>query len=1199
LVDELHAPRDLSRNPLFQVMLIFQNHRFSKLELFDINSEPIEVDPATCKFDLTLSLAEREDKLVGFFEYSTDLFDHSTIERMTGHLQTLLEGIVVDPNLRVSSLPLITSSERIQLLVDWNSTESDYPRDFCIHELFEAQVEKTPEAIAIEFDGKQLNFRELNAEANQLAHLLQKLGIGAEKPVGICVERSLEMVVGLLGILKAGGAYLPLDPAYPRERLAFMMEDAQVSVLLTQAKLVEDRGWRMEDGDPRSSILDPRLQVLFVDRDRPLIAQQSEKNPLTEVNSNESAYVIYTSGSTGKPKGVQLSHRSVLNCLHSVRRHVELTENEVFLAVTTISFDIAALENFLPLTTGAKLVLASRDEALDGRQLLDRLTECGATAMQATPSAWKLLLDAGWRGNENFRILCGGEVLSRELANQLLSGGGSLWNLYGPTETTIWSTIAKVEPGESPVLIGRPIANTQIYILDSHLQPVPVGVYGELYVGGDGLARGYLNRAELTTERFVLNPFSNHSGSRLYRTGDLARYLPDGNIEFLGRVDNQVKIRGHRIELGEIESVLSQHPGVREALVVAQDDVTQREYGSENPKSEKRLVAYFVPTAGQPSTSELRDFLKRKFPEFMIPSFFISIEALPLTPNGKIDLKALPSPNGTRPDLAQGFIEPRTEIEELVAQVWREVLKLEKIGVHDNFFELGGHSLLATRVISRIRDLFHIDMPLRTVFQAPTIAGLARAVETAQQAGLQMVRTTILPVTREKPFLPSVAQEPLLRLERLFPKAHFFNIPAAYRLKGSLDVNALERSLNAVVERHEALRTTFPTLSGRQLQFIVSSLSMSFDRFDLEGLPESQRETEAKRLAGEEAEAPFDLARGPLLRLKLLRLNHEDHVLLVTMHHIISDGWSMIVFFRDLAAFYEAYVNGHDPSLPELPIQYADFSQWQRLALDEPFMQNQLVHWKRQLEGPLPRLEFFTDQPRVDALSFLMARKSVSIAGDVFESLKKVSQKEESTLFMTLLTALNILLYCHTGQEDMRVGTLVANRNRKETENLIGHFANSLIMRTKLSAASSFRQLGRQVRDIALTSYMNQDLPFEALVQSLERGKNLNRASLCQVMFIYQTAPLHPIELPGLTVSFFDEFKDSDEPDVTTTTFDLILMLKEKPGALTGYLNYKIDLFEGAAVNQILRQFYEILQRIISEPDLRVSELCSLGTNSC
>jgi amino acid adenylation domain-containing protein len=979
---------------------------------------------------------------------------------------------------------------------------------------------------------------------------------------------------------------VPLDPVYPRERLAFMLEDAEVSVLLTQQSLIEDGGWRIEDSESRSSILNHRSQVVCVDRDWETINRENGNNVNSGGRANNLAYVIYTSGSTGTPKGVQIKHRSVINCLHSIRQQIDLTEKDVLLALTTISFDISALETYLPLTTGAKLVLASRDEALDGSQLIGRLTECGATAMQATPSTWKLLLDAGWRSSRNFKILCGGEVLSRPVADQLLEGGASLWNLYGPTETTIWSTIAKVEPGESPLPIGRPIANTQTYILDSHLQPVPIRVHGELYIGGDGLAQGYLNRPELSAERFVVHPFSDQAGSRLYRTGDVVRYRPDGNIEFLGRLDNQVKIRGHRIEPGEIEAALNQHPGVKEVVVVAR---------ARDSSEERELVSYIVlHQDSAASASDLRSLLRQRLPDYMIPSAFVFLSALPLTPNGKVDRSKLPPPDDSRPAIDQGFVEPRSEIEKLVAQVWREVLKLEKIDVYENFFDVGGHSLLATRVISRIRDLFHIDMPLRTVFEAPTIAGLVQVVEAELQSSQKIERQAILPRLDEEPVPPSIAQEPLLLFDRSLPGISLFNIPAVYRLKGPLDVAALERSLNQVVERHEALRTTFPMVNGQNVQFISPSISIKLETSDLGNLPGEDRDAEIRKLAREEAEQPFDLANGPLFRVKLLRLGDQDHVLLVIIHHIISDGGSMVVFFRDLAVFYEMFSLGRLSSLPGLPIQYADFSQWQRQSLKGELMESQLTYWKKQLDNPPSQFEFSTGRPRIAELSFLTARKSVAIEGDLVELLKKLSQKEESTLFTTLLTVFKVLLYCWTGEKDVRVGTLVENRNRKETENLIGHFVNTLIMRTKVSHSFSFRQLSRLVRDVTLAAYAHQDLPFEVLVRALESEKNLDRTSLCQVMFIYQTFPLSPIKLLGLTVGRVDDIMNVDDPDFAITTFDLIVLLKEQPVGVVGSLIYKVDLFDETTINRIIAHFYAILRRVISKPDQPVSELCYL-----
>jgi amino acid adenylation domain-containing protein len=667
LVEELNPERNTSHTTLFQVMLVLQNAFGEVPEFPGLSIEPFAVGTDTAKFDLTLYLREDAGGMRGNWEYNTDLFDGPTIERMIGHFLTLLEGIVVNPDLRLSALPLLTEAERYQLLVEWNDTKRDYPKDKCIHELFEKQVERTPDAIALIFEDQQLTYRELNRRVNQLAHYLRKHGVGPEVLVGICMERSLEMVIGLLGILKAGGAYVPLDPAYPKERLAFMLEDARVPILLTQEGQL-------------STMPEYNGHVICLDRDCEKLSRESEVDPVSGVNPGNLAYVIYTSGSTGKPKGVQISHRAVVNFLFSMLKEPGLSENDVLLSVTTLSFDIAALELFLPLITGARTVLVSREMALDGSQLLKRLKEGDATVMQATPATWRLLLEAGWHNKIGLKMLCGGEALPRDLASQLLERGESLWNMYGPTETTIWSMVYRIESKASPMLIGRPIANTQIYILDRNFQLVPVGVAGELCIGGEGLARGYLNRPELTAEKFIEDPFSAVTGARLYRTGDLVRYLPDGNIEFLGRIDHQVKIRGFRIELGEIESVLEQHEAVKEAVVMPREDIP----------GEKRLVAYLVPNGKQtPSVSLLRQYLKEKLPDYMVPNAFVMLEKFPLTPNGKVDRKALPSPTGLRPELESNYVAPQAEIDRTIAAIWQEVLRLEKIGIHDNFFQVG------------------------------------------------------------------------------------------------------------------------------------------------------------------------------------------------------------------------------------------------------------------------------------------------------------------------------------------------------------------------------------------------------------------------------------------------------------------------------------------------------------------------------
>jgi amino acid adenylation domain-containing protein len=684
-------------------MFLLQNTPGEEASFQGLQVTPAQVSNGTCKFDLTLSVMEHGEFLEVAIEYSTDLFDRETILRLLNNFRSLLEGVVANPDQPIATLPLLTEAERHQLLVEWNQTAVEYPRNLCVHELFEAQVERTPEAVAVVFEDRRLTYAELNRRANQLAHRLRKMGVQPDTLVGICVERSLEMVVGILGILKAGGAYLPLDPAYPKERLAFMLDDARPKVVLTQLRLVNS----LPKNGAKSMALDSESETFIT---------ESPENPDSSVWLDHLAYVIYTSGSTGKPKGVMIPHAAVVNFLHFMQQQLELGPQDVLLAVTTLSFDIAGLEIFLPLSVGAQVALVSREVASDGVLLSAELKRTSTTVMQATPATWRLLLEAGWEGGPHLKILCGGEAWSAELANELLMRCGSLWNMYGPTETTIWSTAHKVADAAKPVAIGRPIANTTIYLLDKNLNPVPIGVPGELHIGGAGLARGYHNRPELTAEKFIPDPFSTEPGARLYKTGDKVRHLPDGNIEFLGRMDHQVKIRGFRIELGEIETVLGQCSSVGVCVVVVREDVP----------GDKRLVAYLTAKAGEPpNVSELRSLLQTKLPEYMVPSAFVTLDRFPLTPSGKLDRKALPMPDLARPELEKAFVAPRTRTEEVLAGIWCEVLGLKQVGVHDNFFDLGGHSLLAVRLQARVEKQLGKRLPLAAFFQSPTVGELA------------------------------------------------------------------------------------------------------------------------------------------------------------------------------------------------------------------------------------------------------------------------------------------------------------------------------------------------------------------------------------------------------------------------------------------------------------------------------------------
>jgi len=714
LVEELQPRRDLSHTPLFQVMFVLQNAPIPSLEFKGLNLTPLVVESSTAKFDLTLSLENTLQGLIGSWEYNTDLFDAATIASMAGHFQTLLEGIIVDPHQSLSSLPILNAVEQQQLLLKWNDTKANYPQDVFIHQLFEAQVEQTPDAVAVVFGNKQLTYQELNCRANQLAHHLQALGVKPEVLVGICVERSLEMVVGLLGILKAGGAYLPLDPVYPKERLAFMLEDAQVPVLLTQQQLVE-------------KLPDQQARMVIWETDWEAITQHSQKNPVREVTSDNLAYVLYTSGSTGIPKGVAIEHRSPVNLVNWAKEVFTPAHCSGVLASTSICFDLSVFELFVPLSWGNKIILAENALHLSTLPAAKEVT-----LINTVPSAIAELQRIDAIPASVHTVNLAGEPLQNQLVQKIYQQGTiqQVFNLYGPSEDTTYSTFALVEKGATkPPTIGCPIANTQIYILDNQMQPVPVGVAGELYISGAGLARGYLNHPELTAERFISNPFSklklentgesssHPNNSHLYKTGDLARYLPSGEIEYLGRIDQQVKIRGFRIELGEIEAVLGQHPSLREVVVIAQEDVSGNQC----------LVAYVVLNQiNTPASAELRQFLKQKLPEYMIPSAFVLLEALPLTPNGKVDRRALPTPEKLRPDLEAAYVEPQTEIERLIAAVLQEKLQIVKVGIYDNFFDLGGHSLLLVQIHSKLQEILEQEISIIDLFQYPSISSLAK-----------------------------------------------------------------------------------------------------------------------------------------------------------------------------------------------------------------------------------------------------------------------------------------------------------------------------------------------------------------------------------------------------------------------------------------------------------------------------------------
>ncbi|GER90174.1 hypothetical protein KDW_43360 [Dictyobacter vulcani] len=1573
VVGELQPERDLSRQPLFQILFVFQNFPMPALELADLSLSSVMIESGTAKFDLTLSLEDTAQGIQGWFEYATDLFSETTIERMYQHLQLLLEDIVEHPDRTIEELSIMSDSERTLVLEKWHTIWTGFPH-LTIQELFERQVEQTPHATALIFNQERMTYQELNARANQFAHHLRQLGVVPEVHVGLCVERSFEMVISILGILKAGGVYVPLDWSYPKDRLSFMLQDAQVAVLVTQERLLADLPVDTDN-----------VALVRIESDRASIAQQSEENLAHTARTDNLAYVMYTSGSTGTPKGVSVSHKNVVRLVKETT-FAQMDERDTFLQLAPVSFDASTLEIWGSLLNGARLVLFPT--ARPSLEELGRvLREQQISVLWLTAGLFHQMVEQQLDALGGVRqLLAGGDALDPGHVQRVLSHcpDTTLINGYGPTENTTFTCCYPMHAGQelnSSVPIGFPIANTSVYLLDQRMQPVPVGVPGELYTGGDGLARGYANRPGLTAERFVPNPFSQEAGARLYRTGDLARYRADGALEFLGRVDTQVKVRGYRIELGEIESVLRQYAGVREVVVQAREDVPgdkrlvayvvadpeqqvsaqesaqqqqeyieswhtlyEQTYEQDDPqandtmfnivgwnssytgapiaaeemreqvdqtverilalkprrvleigcgtglllfriapqteyylgtdfsetvlagvqveieqqgltqvkllqrlghdfrgiseqrfdcvvinstaqyfpgmnylvevleqavrvvepggtiilgdlrnaallhayhssvqlfqaseqlssqqarqrierqqrKEEELLIdpAFFVAFAqqepaigvvrnqlrrgqaqneltrfrydvwlrigereetllaeqwnweeeqlsleqvrarleqGEPELVEitrvpnariqdevvsiallqeeagpatvdelrarvaerrvagvdpealwrlgeelgyavevswsvdasgadgycqvrlqhhagryvaldpvpeqldghtrpnwlrygnnpvqsklvrslvpqLRRYMEQLLPEYMLPSAYMVLEELPLTVNGKLDRKALPAPDHLRPELLGAFVPPRTPVEEVLCSVWAEIIGVDQVGIFDNFFEIGGHSLLATQVVSRIRTLFEVEVPLYAFFESPTIAGVAERIERERRGGQNRDEIPLERVERDGALPVSFAQERLWFLDQLAPGNPFYNLPLVMKLQGQLDQSALTQSLQEIVKRHEALRTTFRIINDQLVQVIDPDLQLTIESLDLRDLPVEARQQEADRLILQGVQHQFDLAHGPLVWANLLRVSKTEYILIFILHHVVSDGWSTGIIIRELAVLYDAYSSGRPSPLPELAIQYADFSQWQRRWLSGEVFDKQLEYWRQQLAG-LPVLQLPTDRPRPVLQSFSGSMYPVVLPRKLSEALKTVSQREGVTLFMTLLAAFQILLYRYTGQEDIGIGSGIANRNRREIEDLIGFFVNTLVLRTDLSGNPSVREVIHRVRKITLGAYAHQDLPFEKIVEKLQPERDLSRQPLFQVMFIFQNFPMPALELSDISLSPM-------LMENGTAKFDLTLSLEDTAQGLNGWFEYNTDLFDRATIERMYQHWILLLEHI-------------------
>ncbi|MFI0487358.1 amino acid adenylation domain-containing protein [Actinomadura sp. 9N215] len=1167
LVDKLQPRRDPARHPLFDVLFSYQNggDALDRAGFGDLSACGFPVAHATTQFDLNLTVTERHGELHAALEYSTHLFEAASVERLMTRWGTILDTVADHPHVRLSEIELTTASERRQLRA-WSTGPISTVPHRPAHHLIAERAAATPDDVAVVTTDRQLPYGELDRQANRLAHQLRTLGAGPETIVGVLLPSSPDLLIALLATWRAGAAYLPLDPRAPLARIAFQLADADVGLVVTTT-------------DQLDQLPEHRAPLLLLDDpvNRDAIAANPGTPPPDDAVADNCAYLIYTSGSTGAPKAVAVPHRALTNYLHWAREAYWTAEPGRCPVTAPTAVDLCLTSLLVPLINGRPVVVGAEPSlTVPDRYGLVKLTPSHLTALTAaSPDAsrthWPELL------------VIGGEQLKGDVLESWYRDGapGRVVNEYGPTEATIGCCTHEVAADERPtrVPIGMPVVNTTLHVLDDRLRPVPTGVPGELLIGGSQLARGYYQRSALTAERFVADPFAA-DGSRLYRTGDLVRRRGDGQLEFLGRTDDQVKVRGHRIEPGEIEFTLAEHPHVRTATVVARDD---EPYGT-------RLTAYLVPAGEPPDAGALRAFLRGRLPEPMIPAAFVVLDELPLTSGGKLDRRALPAPGATRPELPTAFTEPTTPTEHVLADVWRRVLKIDRVGADDDFFDLGGHSLLAAQVIARVRVRFHVDVPIAALFNAPTLRSFAAAVD---DSGRVEPPPPLDTVDRGRPLEPSFAQQRLWFLQQLQPDSSEYNVPLALRLTGRLDVAALRGALNAIAARHEVLRTTITTgPDGAPVQSIAPAAPVPLGQIDLAALPLQQARDEARQLIGADAAVPFDLAADPPWRAQLIRAAAHEHILCAVFHHIAFDDWSARIFIQELSTLYDAFREGAPSSLKPLPCQYADYSAWQKSWLSGRTLERQVDYWRGQLAN-LPILDLPSDRPRPRERDSGGALHRFTVPSEVTNDLRELSRQSGTSMFMVVLTGFQALLARYSGQDDIAIGTMIAGRAHPETERLIGFFVNTLVLRADATGDPPLTELLARTRETTLDAYTHQDLPFEHLVEVLQPVRDRGRNPLFDVMFTYdqpdradqadQIADLGHLDICGFAQGH------------TTTKFDLSLSVGETGGVLQGGVEYSTALFDAATIERMVGHLTALLAAIATEPGQHLSEVALMS----
>ena len=1172
LLQELPIERSLDHSPLFTVMLNLRITTLSAPRLAGLKVSRIPVDLQTAKFDLTLSLSPNGGHYDAELEYATDLYKAETAACMANHYNELLRSITKEADTPIDQLNLIGKDERHKILAEWNQTERNYPRDKCVHQLFEEQVQRTPDAPAVRYRGKSLSYADLNTQANQLARKLKALGVGPEVLVGVRLERSFEMLVALLGILKAGGAYVPMDPNYPIDRLRFIADDSQIRAVVIHREIVS-RQHSLVQNTPVIDIADDRTTL-------------DGANLADDSSSTQLAYLIYTSGSTGQPKGVAIEHRNAVSFLHWVRETFTDFELSGVLGATSICFDLSVFELFGPLSWGGKVILV--DQALD---LFSCESRDEVTLLNTVPSVASALLKAQALPTSVMTVNLAGEPLSPALVDALynVTHIRSVNDLYGPSETTTYSTWARREPHQ-PATIGRPIANTQVYVLDAHLEPVPCGISGDLWIGGTGVARGYWRRPELTAERFRTNPFTSEYGGRIYRTGDLARWRPDGQLEYLGRSDHQVKIRGYRVEIGEIETALSAIPGLSESAVVAR----MKSSHVEAVDNDLALVAFVVPAPGTIlSATLLRSQLTTKLPEYMVPSQFVVVHALPLTTNGKLDRKTLITTpigevGGVELIHQKDYVAPSNKCERAIAELWQSVLGRERVGTTDSFFDLGGHSLKAIIIASRLSVQCDRSVPLRWIFEYPTIEALARKMESEETELAQSGRIEL--ADRNGPLPMSPGQQAIWLLQQLFTDAATYNLSFAWRINGAVDRARVQRALQVIVERHEILRTALVNRDGELVQRIVSAddLPLPWAETALRKISAEQQAVALEELLARETHRPFDLAHAPLWRALWIELANNDHVLAFTFHHSIMDEWSSRLLVQEISALYSCDGDLERANLPLLPVQYADYANWQLQNLTGEHREQVLAYWKDQLADLPPALELPSDRIQPPQPTGQGAVHEFRLDQFVVTGLRRLALEERMTLFTILLSGFQVWLYRYTGQTDLIVGTPLADRERPEVQSLIGYFLNMLPIRSRMESDTSFRQFLRQVHQTIWNAFSHADLPFEQMVELAVKQRQPGRNPIYQVMFVLLEESLGNLKL-GSSTGVPVKVRTG------TSKIDLTLDIQATGDEWFCRLEYATDLFSAEIVTRMADHFTELLRSISKAADSPIGRLNLMG----